>query len=261
MQEHLLSGTAYLDRFDTSAYLKKFESWESSFRVNFPSRCYHEAFQSLPNGLRVLDYGSGPSIVSIISAAAKASEIVLSDYGEGNRKALRQWLERDPEAFDWSPTFNMVVQEYEGRSEEEARKREEQVRKVVKAVALCDLHQDPPIEEAYNSQYDVVICSMVLEVTSKTREDYKKGIAKLRKLVKPGGKLMLYTGERISEFEKGYYMVGDAKFHDILVSSEFVVQSFIEAGFGDVAIKKLPVTDINDPTLLGAFFLVGELHS
>ena len=56
-------------------------------------RCYHEAFKELPNGLTVLDYGAGPSILPTISASTKANEIVLSDYADQNCKALQQWLE------------------------------------------------------------------------------------------------------------------------------------------------------------------------
>ena len=69
-------------------------------------RCYHETFKNLASGLRVLDYGSGPVL---LSASTKASEIVLSDYVEKNCEVLRQWLERDPASFDWLPSFKFKI--------------------------------------------------------------------------------------------------------------------------------------------------------
>ena len=74
-----------------------------SGRLKHTLRCYHEAFQTIPHGVTVLDYGAGPVIMSTISAATKASEIVLSDYTDSNRIALRQWLDGERAAFDWSP--------------------------------------------------------------------------------------------------------------------------------------------------------------
>ena len=79
----------------------------------------------------VLDIGSGPTIAYAISAAPYASEIVLSEYTEANRAALLQWLNNDPDAFDWT---QHVVVHLEGKSEEEVPARAELVRKVIKVV-------------------------------------------------------------------------------------------------------------------------------
>ena len=88
----------------------------SGYRASHFLRCFHDVFQSLPQGIKVLDYGSGPSILATISAASKASEIVLSDYTERNRDAINQWLKKDAEAVDWSPHFSYVVEKLEKRA-------------------------------------------------------------------------------------------------------------------------------------------------
>ena len=64
----------------------------------------HEFYQSYPSTskLKILDIGSGPVIANTISAAPYAAEIVLSEYTEANRAALLQWLNNDPNAFDWT---------------------------------------------------------------------------------------------------------------------------------------------------------------
>ena len=120
-KDDIISRSDYEEAFDTSLFRKYYE-WNVNSnpagvrRIQHPLRCYHEAFQSLPSSsnLKVLDYGSGPVIVATISAATKASEIVLSDYLDKNRKALQQWLDGDCAAFDWSPHFRFVVRDLEG---------------------------------------------------------------------------------------------------------------------------------------------------
>ena len=87
----------------------------------------HEVFKSCGSpsaGLKVLDFGAGPVITYVISASLYASEIVLSEYLERNRKVLQMWLDHDLNAPNWSPFFEYVVQELEGKSKEEAAKRE-----------------------------------------------------------------------------------------------------------------------------------------
>jgi len=74
--------------------------------------------------------------MNTISAAAHASELVWSDYSKGNLGTLQKWLEKDPTAHNWTPFFDKVVKYLEGKSEKEAREREEVVRQVVK-VAHC----------------------------------------------------------------------------------------------------------------------------
>ena len=71
------------------------------------------------------------------------------EYTEANRAALLQWLNNDPDAFDWTHVFKHVVVDLEGKSEEEVPARAELVRKVVKAVVPCDATRDPPIPPQY----------------------------------------------------------------------------------------------------------------
>lgn len=203
-------------------------------RMYHTLRCYHEVFKTLPSGLKVLDYGTGPVFISTISASTKASEIILSDYVDKNCEALQQWLVGDMAEFDWLPSFNYVVQQLEGQSEKEAKERQELVRKLVKAVVHCDITKDPPIEPAYDQLYDVVISSLVLESVAKSHDEYVTYLHRLGKLVKPGGVLMMYT----IESKTGFYVVGDIKFQDLHVSAEFIKSILMKGGFIDVTVDR-----------------------
>ena len=221
-------GKDYLDKFDPHVYLRKY--YGSYLESRHLLRCYHDAFQSLPSNITVLDYGSGPSIRVAISAAVKASEIVLSDYAPANRQALRDWLDNKPKyEFDWDPYFSHVVRELEGKGEEEVAKRKEDVRKLVKAVAHCDLTQDPPIEERYNKLYDVVASSFVVESIATNYEEYCSLIARMVKLVKPGGCFILYGVENSEQ-----YAVGNYTFEDFPVTSSMAIDAIKGCGITDI---------------------------
>ena len=226
----------YSTDFDSSTYLANLDNETNPTYRPFLLRCYHEAIQCLPSGLSVLDYGSGPSYFSTISVATKASEIVLSDYTESNRKALRQWLNKDPDAFDWSPYFSHVVQKLEGKAEEEVEKRQELVREVVKAVVPCNLMQDPPIEGGYDKEYDVVLCCLCVAAAARTSEDHFQGIAKLGKLVKPGGMLLIYEPE-MKTCGQGAYYFGESSFVLYGVTSEVITKALKSAEFTEISVK------------------------
>ena len=180
--------------------------------------------------------------MNVISAATKASEIFLSDYVDQNCQILRKWIDEDADSFDWSPHFDIVVRELEGKSEKEVKERQDQVRKLVKAVVHCDITQDPPIECGYDQLYDVVICSLVMEGSARNHDEYVSNVVRLGKLVKPGGLIMIYGIEN----KVGYYMVGGRKFPNVHVTAEFAVSTLQEAGFVEITVDKCFPAETSD---------------
>ena len=249
-RSELISGKDYQDKFDPYLYLGHFATLRNSRHM---LRCYHGAFQSLPNNVTVLDYGSGPSVRATISAAVKASEIVLSDYVPANRQAIRDWLENKHDAFDWTPHFSYVVKELEGKGEDEVAKRQQDVRKLVKAVAHCDLTQDPPIEAKYNILYDVVLCSFVVEPVATNYEEYCTLVARFAKLVKPGGCFILYSTENSEN-----YTVGSYTFRDFPVRSTMVIDAVKRCGISDISID---TTTSSIPTAKTYMLIKGTLKN
>ncbi len=61
----------------------------------------------------MLDFGCGPTIQGVISASKWYAEIYLSDYTQSNRKEVKKWIDRDPEAFDWGQYFERIAK-FEG---------------------------------------------------------------------------------------------------------------------------------------------------
>ena len=70
----------------------------------------------------MLEFGRGPSISNLISAAPKCKEIVFGEFREDNREHVKLWLKKDPSAFNWEPFFNYVVCTLEGGTATDALK-------------------------------------------------------------------------------------------------------------------------------------------
>ena len=260
MDSVVLTGEDFHDKFDPDDYMQMYRNGFSQFCSGGLPEFYlshiHGAFLELPSsGLSVLDFGSGPSVLGAISAAPRSSEIVLSDYTEKNIKAAEKWLENDPSAYDWSSYFKYIIQDLEGLGAEAVKEREGMIRKVVKAVVECDINRDPPIKGEYNKEYDVVICSFVLEGATQSKDEYQAGMKRLAGLVKPGGLLLFAGVERSADV--GFYMVGENKFQSLGVPSEFAVKSMEKAGLSDIKLETIPAKN-KDETVVGYIFLRGK---
>ena len=95
--------------------------------------------------------------------------------------------------------------------------RQEKVRNIVKAVVHCDLTQDPIIDSSYNTLYDVVASSLVIDTVAETYEQYVESMSRLGKLVKPRGSLFLYS---IIDNDSQRYTVGDSVFNSFRVDAD-----------------------------------------
>ena len=77
-----VSRDDYEEEFKPSVFLNYYKvktATAISPFIKHRVQCLHESFPTVPRGVKVLDYGSGPVILCSISAAAKASEIVFAN--------------------------------------------------------------------------------------------------------------------------------------------------------------------------------------
>ena len=233
------------ERFDVKAYLNaRYGNNPDNVmhmfqRVMFPLEQYHKFYEPLPGGLKILDYGCGPVPAFQISAAPHASEIIMADFAEVNRKAVQQWVDKDPRAFDWSPHFDHVVQKLEGKGEEEARKREEQLRKAIKAVVFCDVNEEGLIEKGYEGPYDVIVSNGCIEVGCESPEHYVAVVRKLSSFLKPGGRIVTFTVNFKPDLlgKQFAYRVGSERFPCMGVTADFMKSALEDAGFSNVTME------------------------
>ena len=101
-------------RFDAAAYLRTRYSNPEDGRSQFYLDCFHEFYQQYHTQwdrtkARMLEFGGGPVIVPLISAAPFVSGIMFSDHAESGRKEVQLWKDNDPNAHDWMPYIRHVV--------------------------------------------------------------------------------------------------------------------------------------------------------
>ena len=183
--------------------------------------------------LQVLDYGSGPVIANVISAASVMDlEIVLAEHTEKSRKAVQDWLDNKPSAWDWHPYLKYIVQTLEGKGEGETWRRAAALRASIKAVVPCDITQDSPIAKEFEGPYDIVMSMLCIENGCLTREEYKLAVhvQKIAGLIKPGGTFLLHSTVRNKEGQ-GYYHVGVNKYVQVALPLQFLLTTLEETGF------------------------------
>ena len=189
------SGDEYVDQekykhFDTKQYLEFF--YGDPRHSNSSILAYQHIFRQFKDkSLKILEFGGGPSLLQMLIAAPKASEIVFTDFVLQNRQEVQQWIQRDPRAFNWRPTIKYVL-EAEGKyGEALITEREECLRAAISNVVHCDICADPPIEKEYEGPYNLVHCAGCLECVCKKVEQLSDFVIKLCKLLTPDGVLVL----------------------------------------------------------------------
>lgn len=79
-------------------YLRSLHSFYSQYSTQWNSET-----------ARLLEYGGGPVIYSLISATKTVSEITFVDYLQGSLDSLEEWIRGTPGARDWKPYIKMWV--------------------------------------------------------------------------------------------------------------------------------------------------------
>lgn len=213
------------------------------YQARFACNCIHQFFLSHADNYKVsppcvLDYACGPAIAHVISAAQYASEIVLAEYTDSSRDYLQKWVDKNPSSFDWLHFFNYIVQELEGKSKEEAVKREVILRQLIKAILPCDITKNPPIPDQYTGPYDILINTLMFDVTATTIEEYEQQMKLIASLIKPGGYLLCLTATPVSERQEEYcfrdFMLNGQKYNTLLVSKSCLKSMLERTGFNEI---------------------------
>ena len=194
---------------------------------------FYQTYQPPVGGAKMLEFGGGPALSNLISAAPKCKEIVFGEFREDNREHVNLWLKRDPSAFNWEPFFTHVVCTLEGRTDTDVQERKEILRNTIKTAVPCDIFQPEPVAD--KGPYDIVTSCLCLEYVCQSTEDYREGVAKLARLLKPGGTLLMQSDENVDA-----WTFADVKIQTHPISREVLRETLKSAGFSHIAIDTLP---------------------
>ncbi|CAH1265134.1 INMT [Branchiostoma lanceolatum] len=232
-----MPGEDYVRYFQPRDYLNTYFSGfqgkdEKDDFGHWMMKGHHEIFQpGQLTGQRLLDIGTGPNIMSLLSASKYFPEITCSDYLQSCREELQQWLHDDPGAFDWSPHLQYTsALEGDSTTPEDIASR---LRSAVKAVLPCDVFQPNPLAPLSLEPFDVVVSSLCLDSACKTREEYCACLGNMASLVKSGGGLIL-----IGTLDCTIYTVGKELFYNVTVEDDFLRDSLTKFGLANIEIKK-----------------------
>jgi hypothetical protein len=176
---------------------------------------------------RLLEFGCGPTIYQLISAAASVSRITLAEYDASNRQEIEAWLAQDPAAWDWRPFVRSALI-HEGLESGEAAltDRERRLRLCIESVSLCDAFSDPMVT---GGPFSVVSSNFVLESLTTDIDAWRALVRKLIHLVEPGGYLLMSSVEGSSWVTNGQVLptcgVTQATIRDELISNGMTILS------------------------------------
>lgn len=222
--------------FDAQAYLREYYGDIGAENLAL--------LRFLVNGLRsvspdslMLDFGSGPTIYSLITASVRVKEIHVCDYVESNLDEVRKWLRRDPTAFNWREFIETTL-ELEGKdnSPRSVFLREQETRNRVTRLVRGDASLPSPLGKM-TSQYDLLVSNFCAESATSDWSQWRVFIHNITSLLKPGGTFMLAALKGADS-----YSVGDTNFPAVRIMEQDLLQALVEEGFvrKSIAIESVP---------------------
>ena len=222
--------TDYHTLFDVEAFLDTFwkvpVEWnETESEIPFLLKEHHKfwsMFEANDNP-RVLEFGGGPALANLISAAKVAKYITFADYTQSNRNAVNSWVNNERQAHDWSAMISYVVNDLESNHNEKAVfMRTQEMRTKIQPAVPCDITKYPIVK---GEPYDVVSTSFCIEECSSSVHNYQTNIGKLCDILKPRGYLHM-----AGNFNESYYVVGKHAFHVLPLEESIVLEAIKKAG-------------------------------
>ena len=218
--------------FDSRGYLREYYmtvDFENDQLLRFFCECYRD----INPRSTLLEFGSGPTLYSLITAAAKVETIHVSDRLEDNLHELQLWKRGDEEAFNWEPFIQRAL-ELEGKSKvtrEDIRRRAELLRSKLTTFCSCDAFSNPPLRGNHLNKYDIVQVNFVPESITSSLIEWERAIHNIISLLKPQGTLILTALKNAA-----YYHLQEKKFPAVSIDETVLTQTLQKFGFREAHI-------------------------
>ena len=221
----------YEDSFDSKVYLSTYYddiNGNDSIFQKFVLNSLHDIFTTFKiTGKKLLDIGTGPSIVSIISASKYFEDIYLSDFCKENRAHLKLWVSNDANKHNWDSFFYFVSQ-LEGINTQEIINR---IRNKILDIVYCDVLSAGIIENN-ESNFDCITTSLCLENACVTEDHFRSAIKNIYSLLNDNGYVIIIGDLQ----ESTYTLLDGTTFNALSVTKQLLENTLTQTGF---TIKKL----------------------
>uniref|UniRef100_A0A8C5SFV2 Nicotinamide N-methyltransferase n=1 Tax=Laticauda laticaudata TaxID=8630 RepID=A0A8C5SFV2_LATLA len=251
-------GDVYQKEFNPKIYLEYFHFGKGSVEdefLEFILKCFCKIFTSgVLKGGTLIDIGSGPTIYQLLPACGSFENIIATDYLDKNCQEITKWVKKEPGAFDWSSVVQYVCQ-LEGNRETCAEK-EAKLRRSIKQVLRCDVHQSNPLAPISLAQADCLLSTECLESACKDQASFQAALKNLSSLLKLGGHLVLGGVLGCT-----FYRLGPRKFFSMLFTEEILKNGLSTAGFAIVEFSTEPrvfKTNMEDCDFSGKYVILAR---
>lgn len=197
-------------------------------------RFYAQVYQDLA-GRSLLEFGGGPTLYSLITAARTAGWIHFCDYNVESLREAENWLARDPSAFDWLPYIRFALAcetGDEATPQEDMHRREDLIRQKIKKVSRCDIFATDPLLGNFEGPYGVVAQTFVLDDLTEDKGEWLHLNQKLAQLVAEHGLFVT-----VSLLRASYWTVQGKKYPAVSLIADDVSEMYATLGFSVTALR------------------------
>lgn len=189
---------------------------------------YAEVYADLA-GRPMLEFGGGPAIHSLISAARTSGDIHFVDASDAALGEVRSWLRGDPEAFDWRAFFACALacepERRGGPTPVEIDERMRLVRRKITAVGRCDAFAPDMLLGEGRPSYGVVATNFCLEGITDAKQVWRDLNKRLVAMLDDGG---LFVTAIV--LNANYWSIGQERFPSVRLDLTDVIGLY--AGLG-----------------------------
>jgi hypothetical protein len=190
---------------------------------------YAKVYENL-GGKSLLEFGGGPTIYSLITAARTASWIHFCDYDAECLNEVNKWLIEGDSAFNWSHCTNYALQcekrSSEKISEEDIQARYRLIRQRIRKLSLCDIFADDPLLGSSVGPYSVVASTFCLDGVTEDQGEWFRFNQKLANLVDKDG--LFVTGSLLNA---SYWTLEGGKYPAVKLTPSDIITMYSELGF------------------------------
>ncbi len=236
------------ESFEPKHYLKAYYSKVGSENLSL-LEFFSKIYQDIPKGSILLEFGGGPTIYPLITAASKVKAIHFADYLDTNLDEIRLWKNNSEEAFNWRKYFKkaLFLEGNKRVTKKQIIAREKLVRKKITRFLHCDAFKKDPIDKKYRNFYDIINTNFVTESITDNKYIWESLIANVCSMLTKDG-ILIMTAIKDAK----YYHVGKKTFPATRIIEEDIIQVLTKLGFEETSFSSYSIpAEVEDEQLVG----------